>query len=91
MKHVFKISGNRHVLNETTILMVFAILKLNVKEVKASTKLIAIKALRSVVGYGLYEAKHIVEYIAENGRITEHGEVFLAVPHVPVVTYVAED
>lgn len=84
MKHNFRVSAADHSTNGTVV----AVLDLHAFAIYAMTKLSngvgtsgyrgqAIRFLRTHSPLGLYEAKQVVDYIADNGAITDDGKLSL--------------
>lgn len=82
--HNFNVKGTTYVLNKTTVTAVFAILKL-AGHMRVDTRILAIQHLRSIVPMGLFEAKQIVDFMAENASVRD-GEVYME-NAIPVVSY----
>jgi hypothetical protein len=86
--HNFTVNGKNYSLNEMTVLAIFAIVNLpRANELAANRRVLAIKQLRSVTGLGNFEAKQIVDFVYERGRIRDNGEVYMDLPQPPAVTY----
>lgn len=73
--HKFKVRGERIVIAHGNVIMVLAVLKL----AEAATgslnhRVSAIKLLRMQTGLGPYEAKCVVDLLAEKGKLDIRGE-----------------
>lgn len=87
--HKFTIRGTTYTVPNGTLVGTLALLKL--PEITSSPmpnpRVLAIKFLRMLTGFGLMEAKFIVDFLAEKVELDVRGEPIFPTPPLTEVTY----